>query len=160
MVEISKNEQEILLIDLTFEFCLAQIAVCKPTFAPYQYLSFEAMTLESEGAQISGKSEMVYFFYDTAFMSEDIVLKELNFGIKLCLEYRPDQLQKMYINKKGRLNINYEGLYHVMHPDDVKKYNKALTNNNFMCVDVESQFLVVENKTTKLRVLSEAFIIQ
>ncbi len=159
-VEITKNEEEVLLIDLTFEYCLAQIVVSKPIFAPYQYVSFEAMTLESKKTQETGKPEMVYFFYDSAEMLENEVLNELNFGVKICSEYLPDQLREMYFNKKGLLAIINENLCHVMHPDDIKKYDKDLVAGNFVCTDIESQYLVVKNNLITLRVLPQVFIIK
>lgn len=158
-VEITKNEKGVLLIDLTFEYCLAQIVVSKPTFAPYQYVSFEAMTLESRKAQETGKPEMVYFFYDSAEMSENEILDKLNVGVKICSEYLPDQLREMYFNKKGLLSLSDENLCHVMHPDDIKKFDKDLIAGNFVCADIESQYLVVKNNLTTLRVLPKVFTI-
>ncbi len=159
-VEITKNEEEILLIDLTFEYCLAQIVVSKPIFAPYQYVSFEAMTLESKRTQETGKPEMVYFFYDSADMSENEVLNEVSFGVKLCSEYIPDQLREMYLNKTGLLSIKNENLCHVMHPDDVKRYDKDLIVSDFVCTDIESQYLVVKNNLISLRILPQVFSIK
>lgn len=106
------------------------------------------------------KPEMVYFFYDSAEMLENEVLNELNFGVKICSEYLPDQLREMYFNKKGLLAIINENLCHVMHPDDIKKYDKDLVAGNFVCTDIESQYLVVKNNLITLRVLPQVFIIK
>ncbi|WP_077611766.1 hypothetical protein [Clostridium sp. Marseille-P2415] len=160
LIEITKNEDEVLLIDLTFDYCLAQIVVSKPIFAPYQYVSFEAMTLESKKAQETGKPEMVYFFYDSAEMLENKVLDELSFGVKLCSEYLPDQLSQIYLNKNGLLTIINEDLCHVMHPDDIKKYDEKLLAGNFVCTDIESQYLVVKSNLITLRVLPQVFNIK
>ncbi|WP_028591348.1 hypothetical protein [Paenibacillus massiliensis] len=159
-IEITKNEDEVLLIDLTFEYCLAQIVVSNPTFAPYQYVSFEAMTLDSKIAQETGQPEMVYFFYDSANFSENDVMDELNFGVKLCSEYVPDQLREMYLNKGGLLNLKNANLYHVMHPNDVVKYSEGLVDVEFICTDIESQFLLVKNNLISLRVLPQVFTIK
>lgn len=159
-MEITKNEENVLLIDLTFEYCLAQIVVSKPIFAPYQYVSFEAMTLESKRAQETGKPEMVCFFYDSADMSDKDVLEELSFSVKLCTEYIPDKLVEMYFNKTGLLTIKTETLHHTIHPNDVEKYDKDLVAGDFICIDIEAQYLLVKNNLISLRVLPEAFIIK
>ncbi len=65
LMEVTKNNNEALIIDLTFDFCQAQLVASNPSFAPYQYISFEAMTLDSKKAQEDGNPELVYFFYDT-----------------------------------------------------------------------------------------------
>lgn len=158
-IEITKNEEDILLIDLTFEYCLAQIVILNPSFAPYQYVSFEAMTLDSQKAQKTGQPEMVYFFYDSAEMLRYMVLEELSFGVKISSEYIPDQLQEKYLNKKGEVTINNKKLYHIMHPDDAKKYNEELQDNVFTCINIESQYLVLRNNLKLLRVLPDAFTI-
>lgn len=159
-IEITKNEEEVLLIDLTFDYCLAQIVVSKPIFAPYQYVSFEAMTLESKKTQETGKPEMVYFFYDSAEVSENEVLDELSFGVKLCSEYLPDKLSEMYLNKSGLLTIINDDLRHVMYTDDIKKYRKDLIACKFVCTDIESQYLVVKSNLITLRVLPQVFNIK
>ena len=83
-LEMTKNNDSILLLDFTFNNCLAQLIVSKPYFAPYQFVSFEAMTLDSEKAQETGEPEMVYFFYDSSEMTEETVIKELETGIRYC----------------------------------------------------------------------------
>jgi hypothetical protein len=158
--EITKNEKEVLLIDLTFENCLAQIVVTNPIFAPYQYVSFEAMTLESKRSQETGKPEMIYFFYDSADMLEKEVIEELKFGVKLCSDYIPDRLGETYINKSGVLIIKNENLRHLIHPDDVKKYKKGLSDGDFMCTEIQSQYLVVKNDLISLRVLPQLFSVK
>lgn len=158
-IEITKNEKNILLIDLTFEYCLAQIVISELNFAPYQYVSFEAMTLDSQKAKKTGQPERVYFFYDSVDMLKDMVLEELSLGVKISSEYIPNQLQEKYINRKGKLTINNKKLYHIMHPDDAKKYNKDLYDNIFTCIDIESQYLVLESNFISLRALPEVFTI-
>ena len=157
--EIHNKDEEALLIDLTFEYCLAQIIVSNPFFAPYKHVCFEAMTLESKRAQDIGKPEMVYFFYDSADMLEKEILDEISFGVKLCSEYIPDKLEEKYLNKKGTLTIREEKLYHIMHPDDVKKYDRDWVTGDFVCTYIEFQYLVVKNNFISLRVLPQVFII-
>lgn len=155
--EITKNEKDVLLINLTFENCLAQIIVSNSNFAPYQFVSFEAMTLESKKSRKSGTPEMVYFFYDYEGILENMLLEELKFGINLCSDYIPDKLAEMYINKKGILILENENLYHVMHLNDIKKYSKNLLVGDFICTSTHSQYLVVENNLISLRVLPQVF---
>lgn len=70
--EVNKNEKDMLVIDLTFKYCLAQILVSDSTFAPYKYVSFEAMTLDSKKALEHGQPELIYFFYDSIGMMESL----------------------------------------------------------------------------------------
>lgn len=157
-MEITKNEENVLLIDLTFEYCLAQIVVSRPSFAPYQNVSFEAMTLESKRTQETGKPELICFFYDSADTSDKDVLYELNYCVKLCSEYIPDKLMEMYLNKIGLLKIKTETLHHVIHPDDVEKYDEDLVVGDFNCIDIEAQYLLVNNNLISLRVIPQVFI--
>ena len=158
-IVISKNNNEVLLFDLTFDNCIAQLIVSNPYFAPYQFVSFEAMTLDSEKAKNTGKPEMVYFFYDSAIMSKREVLNELGMGIKYCSDYIPDQLIKMYLNKIGILTIEDKNLNYIVHPDDIKKINAEIMKEEFICKDVKAQYLVVKGTTISLNVLPQAFTI-
>lgn len=90
--ELTRNEPEVLLIDLTFQHCLAQISVSDPFFAPYQYVSFEAMTLDSRQSQITGTPDIVYIFYDSQDTSQQEVLDKLAHGIKCCSAYIPPHI--------------------------------------------------------------------
>lgn len=156
-IEISRNNDEILLIDLTFENCLAQLVVSIPSFAPYHFVSFEAMTLDSEKAQITGEPEIVYFFYDSIDMSEKEVINALEIAIKYCSSYAPNYLNKIYINKKGMLAIKSENICYAVHPDDIKKANAEIINSQFICMDVEAQYLVVKKDMLSLRILPQVF---
>ena len=158
-IVISKNNNEVLLFDLTFDNCIAQLIVSNPYFAPYQFVSFEAMTLDSEKAKNTGKPEMVYFFYDSAIMSKREVLNELGMGIKYCSDYIPDQLIKMYLNKIGILTIEDKNLNYIVHTDDIKKINAEIMREEFICKDVKAQYLVVKGTTISLNVLPQAFTI-
>ena len=102
---------------------------------------------------------MVYFFYDSADMLENEVFNELTFGVKFCSQYIPERLRDMYLNKKGVLIIKKENLCHLIHPDDIKKYDKNLVVGNFICTNIESQYLFVRNEMISLRVLPHAFTI-
>ena len=156
-IELSKDNKNVLIIDLTFKHCLAQIVVTDPGFAPYQYVSFEALALDSEKSRRLGQAEMIYFFYDSPeFMMRD-VMSELDNGIRYCSDYVPDLLFKTYRGKKGVLKFLLNEAYKVFHPDDVKKVSAALLGQPFMCVDTFAQYLVVKNDSIVLKVLPGIF---
>lgn len=156
--ELSKKNDDILLIDLTFNNCLAQLTVSEPYFAPYQFVSFEAMTLDSKKAQDTGEPELVYFFYDSEEMTEEVVINELAAGIEYCSCYFPDRLKEMYINKKGFITIESGNLYHIVHPNDIEKISIESVRGEFVCKDTEAQYLVVKNNMLSLRILSSNFV--
>jgi hypothetical protein len=156
-VELVNNEKDKLIADMTFKNCMAQIAVSNPTFAPYKYVSFEAMTLDSKKAIESGQPELVYFFYDLPDITETEVINELNFGVKFCSSYIPDEILEKYINKQGLIDINLKNLNRSIHPDDWQKVSTESLNGEFTCVDTQFQYLVVENNQTSLRVLPIVF---
>ena len=109
-IELTKNNTDTLLFDLTFNNCLAQLTVSDAFWAPYQFVSFEAMTLDSEKAQEVGEPELVYFFYDSNEMTIKDVINELEMGIKYCSCYMPNQLKKAYLNKRGILAVEYKNI--------------------------------------------------
>lgn len=88
-IKISKNNEEVLIIDLTFSNCLAQITVSDPVFAPYQFVSFEAISLYNK-VENSEVPDMTYFFYDTDKMQINEVMTELETGIRYCSNYLPN----------------------------------------------------------------------
>ena len=156
-MEVVKDDNSVVIIDLTFQYCLAQIVVMEPGFAPYQYVSFEALALDSEKSRRFGQAEMVYFFYDSSeFMIQD-VLEELDNGINYCSNYVPDLLLKTYQNKQGFLNCNLREVYKLFHPDDVKKVNETTLRKLYVCTDTFAQYLVVENDSDVLKVLPKIF---
>lgn len=158
MYELSKNDEDILLYDLTFNHCLAQLTVSIPFFGPYQFVSFEAMTFDSEKAQDSNEPELVYFFYDTNDMTEAAVIKELEKGVKYCSCYEPDHLKSTYLYKRGMLVIGHEDLKQAIHPSDMEKVDLQNIGGKFVCKDTEAQYLVVKNEVLLVRVLPEYFI--
>ena len=158
--EISKNEKDTMIIDMTFEHCLAQLVVSKPDFAPYQFVSFEVMTCESEKASKNGGFELVYFFYDSISMVEDEVINALSLGIKFSMCYKPDELGNNFIGKKGIINIENKKLCYVIHPDDIKKITEELLKGEFVCIDTQFQYLVLKNSEISLRALPKVFSVK
>lgn len=156
--EISKNNHEILIMDFTFQSCLAQLTVSNPSFAPYQYVSFEAMTFDSRKAQKSGNPELIYFFYDTSEMLIKEVIYELRIGIQYCSDYVPDLLIETYLNKQGIIDFGKEEPRKMVHPDDINKIGEITLYKNYQCIDMQAQYLVLNNTKFIVRVLPKAFV--
>lgn len=156
-IELVKNERDLLIYDLTFLHCLAQIVVRDVLLAPYKCVSFEAMTLDSRKAMESGQPELIYFFYDSEDTLADQVIEELDQGIEYCIHYIPDQLEATYIGKKGSINCVTEKKERYIHPDDLMKADQMLCQKDVICISVQYQYLVVRNDVGFLRVLPEAF---
>ena len=156
-IQLARNSDNFLLYDLTFSNCLAQISISNPFFAPFQFVAFEAMTLDSVKAQYTGKPELVYFFYDSSVMTIKTVINELEIGIRYCSCYIPDELRSKFLNKRGTVTIEYENLCHIVHPDDIKKIRNRSVDGEFVCKDVEAQYLVVNNNKFSIRILPKIF---
>ena len=156
-IAISKNDTDALIIDLTFDNCLAQITVSNPIFAPYQFVSLEAMTFDSEKVQESGTPEMIYFFYDTDEMLEEEIIIELEIGIQYCSDYVPNLLRETYLHKRGTLILENKKLYQIVHPSDIKRVKKEALDDYFKCIDIEAQYLVIQNDILSIRVLPQIF---
>lgn len=156
-IEIAKNEKEVLIFDLTFENCLAQIVVNDVFFAPYKSVSFEAMTIDSQKAMESGQPDLIYFFYDSDDTLVKDVIEELNDAIVYCSNYIPNQLEKMYIGKRGKLDFVNEKASKIIHPDDLKKVESIFCGEEFVCTAVQCQYLVVENDSSSIRILPRVF---
>lgn len=157
-IELTQKNDDVLLFDMTFNNCLAQLTVSNPVYAPYQFISFEAMTLDSEKAQKTGEPELVYFFYDSSEMRKREVINELKIGIQYCSRYVPNQLSEIYINRSGIITMKYEDARHIVHPDDIKKISTGSLSGKFTCKGIEAQYLVVERDKLSLRILPKAFI--
>lgn len=156
-IELTKNENEIVVIDLSFNYCLAQIIVCNTTYAPYNKVSFEAATIDSQKAIESGQPELIYFFYDSEYTTIENVIDELNAGVEYCLKYVPDFLETKYKGKKGVILMKGENISKIIHPDDLKKLEKADFNEEYICVDVQFQYLVIKNNIKTIRILPQFF---
>ena len=73
---------------------MAQVIVNEEEFAPYEFVSFEAMTIESEKALTSEQPELIYFFYDSIDTSKLDVINELQTAIEYCEKYIPNENKK------------------------------------------------------------------
>lgn len=156
-MELTKNKEEAVVIDLSFRNCLAQIAVCNQTYAPYSNVSFEAATLDSKTAIESGQPELIYFWYDTENTTKENVVEELNKGVDYCVQYIPNLLEKEYLNQRGVIFTGKENVSKIVHPDDLSKLARSDLDEEYICVGVQSQYLVIENRVKTIRVLAEFF---
>lgn len=156
-MQLVKNENEIIVIDLSFCNCMAQITVCNNDFGPFNNVSFEAATIDSKKAIESGKPELVYFFYDSKDTTEKNVIDALDVAVKYCLNYTPDLLKNRYISKKGVIQVASEKMSIIIHPDDIKKKEQICFGVEYICVDVQCQYLVVKNDILTFRVLPQFF---
>ena len=156
LFELSRDEKEVMVIDFTFKHCIAQLSVAVPDFAPYEFISFEALAPYSAKALKQGY-ERVYFFYDSADMVEEEVVCELERALAFLVDYKPDRLGKEFIKQRGFVNLGSENPVYLIHPDDRKKFPKDSLQGEFECVDTDSQYLVLENSEMSLRVVPRVF---
>ena len=78
--EIVENKEDRLFVNLTFEHCLAMIAVGKPEGAPFKFVEFDVLSI------IDGSR--VFNFYDTDDTTQAEVIEQLNKGVGICSRYR------------------------------------------------------------------------
>lgn len=155
-VEEIKNSQNVLILDFCFENCLAQIIIDEPTFAPYEYVSFEALDSKKPLDSPDTQLDFIYVYYDSEHSTIKETLGMLDYGFNYCLDYIPDKLAQLYIGKRGIIDSEKSDLT-ALYPDDINiVFNK---NEAFECMDVQYQYLVVSNKKWIVRVLPEAFIV-
>lgn len=155
--ELTKDEEECLKFDLTFDNCLAQLTVCNESFAPYKNVSFEAATLDSEKAIESGEPELIFFFYDSDDMQIQEVLDYLSNGYLYCEKYVPDELDKKYTGKQGVILKQGKDCEKYIHPDDISKMQEINMQDTFMCVGYQFQYLILEKNEKRIRMLSDNF---
>ena len=120
-------------------------------------MCFEALGINSSEETSNIHEGLIYFFYDSEEMTIDDIIEELDFGFNYCLHYIPNMLEREYIHKKGKIKIKDEKLFQVVHPDDIEKIDSQLLDEEFVCVDVQFQYLVVEKETYSIRVLPRVF---
>lgn len=83
-IVISKNCENVLIIDFDFEHCIAQLSVTKSENVPFQFIHFEAADLNASNYQ---EAEPIYYFYDDNTMKKMDVLTELNKAIQFCSNF-------------------------------------------------------------------------
>jgi hypothetical protein len=132
---------------------LAQISVLNSGWAPYKYVSFEALPSNSE-VRIP---EMSYFFYDSDDFEEKEVIEELNFGFEYNLNYRPDELKRKFFHKKGKIKLYNKKIKRIIHISDIEKVEKIDLEDEFICQGMQFQYLIVSNGKITVKVIYTHF---
>ena len=157
-LKLITNENNLLVIEISFEICFVSIIVNEPSCAPYKHIFFQADAFDSEDALKPGGEELIYFFYDCPEMELNEAIEELNYGFELCLNYEPEKLKQRFINQKGRIHSYGKRAERFVHVNDLTKIEDNLWDDEFICKGVQFQYLVLENKSGySLRVLSDHY---
>lgn len=84
-IMLSKNNDDVLIIDFDFQNCMAQLSVTNSQYVPYQFVYFEAMDIE-----ISDSEEItpIYSFHDDDTMQKDDVISALDEALLFCSNYK------------------------------------------------------------------------
>ena len=120
------------------------------------FLIFRVQNLLTSALE-SGQPDLIYFFYDSDDTLVEDVIEELNAGVEYCSNFTPNQLEEIYIGKKGKLQFKNEKINKIIHPDDLKKGKQILCGEEFVCTDVQFQYLVVNNNSDSVRILPRVF---
>ena len=75
-IRIIKDTDEILIIDIDFVNCMAQLTVSASKYNPYQFIYFEAVDIET--------GKLIYTFYDNEEMLKVDVKSALYDAYKFC----------------------------------------------------------------------------
>jgi len=159
-LELTKNEKDVLLIEMSFKHCLATLAVFDPGWAPFKYVSFDANAVELEEGETRGTQEFNYFFYDSDDFKEQEVIDEIDFGFEYILNFQPGKLKKEYLNKKGTIQLikkRIERVVHIGYVDKDKKITQNDLEGEFICQGVQFHYLIVSNGEITLRVVHTHF---
>lgn len=84
-IAISKNNNDVLIIDFDFQNCMAQLSVTNSQYVPYQFVYFEAMDIE-----VSDLEEItpIYSFHDDDTMQKNDVINALDKALLFCSNYK------------------------------------------------------------------------
>lgn len=82
---LSKNSEDVLIIDFDFQNCIAQLSVTNSQFVPYQFVYFEAMGIETSNLE---NTKPIYCFFDNDTMKKDEVMDALNEALTFCSDYK------------------------------------------------------------------------
>ncbi len=152
----SHTEDE-LIVDFTFTHCLGQLIVVDPYFAPYRYVYYEAMTMDSNISVELDSPEVIYCFFDTPIFSKGDVLRGLEKAVKYSANYLPNYLYETYYNKIGKINLCNEDIHMVVHPNYIDKIIKMDLSSVYKCIGVEAQYLILESAEASLKIEASCF---
>ena len=81
-LEILINDDNCLRVELNFGQILAEILVTEPYFAPFRYVSFQAMDV------VDGTPALVHFWYDDKTTKIEDINMALDDAVNACLAYQ------------------------------------------------------------------------
>ncbi len=84
-IMLSKNNDDVLIIDFDFRNCMAQLSVTHSQYVPYRFVYFEAMDIEVP--DLEGITP-IYSFHDDDTMQKDDVISALNEALLFCSNYK------------------------------------------------------------------------
>lgn len=79
-IVLSKNSDNVVIIDFDFQNCIAQLSVNNSQFIPYQFVYFEAMDIET--------NNQIYCFYDDDTRQKSDVISALDEALIFCSNYK------------------------------------------------------------------------
>lgn len=82
---LSKNGDNVLIIDFDFQNCIAQLSVTNSQFTPYQFVYFEALSI---GTSNQEESKLIYCFFDNDTMKKVDVMGGLDKALAFCSNYK------------------------------------------------------------------------
>lgn len=87
---LSKNSDDTLIIDFDFQNCIAQLSVTNSRFVPYQFVYFEAMSIETSNSE---ETKPIYCFFDNNTMKKVDVLGALDEALIFCSNYKVNKVE-------------------------------------------------------------------
>lgn len=85
LLEILKDDDNCLRVELNFGELLAEILVEEPDFAPYRYVSFQAVGI------VNGVPDLLYFWYDEEGMRIEEIIEKLSDAVTVVWGYNNSQ---------------------------------------------------------------------
>ena len=82
---LSKNSDEVLIIDFDFQNCIAQLTVSNSQYVPYQFVYFEAMAIDASDLE---EITPIFCFYDDDTMQKVDVISALDEALTFCSNYK------------------------------------------------------------------------
>lgn len=159
-IETTVNSDATLVVYLTFKNCLGQIIVEGDSMnTPYKYLSLVAYSIESQNT-MNDDSDLCYFFYDSDETKLKKIEEKLNQFITFSLKYYPNMLWNRYVGRKGKLKSTTD-LKAIFHIDDSDMIEKIKIDEEFTCIDIFAQYLVLKNNgELQFRIEYQYFILR
>ena len=87
---LSKNSEDTLIIDFDFQNCIAQLSVTNLQFVPYQFVYFEAMSIEASNSE---ETKPIYCFFDNNTMNKVDVMVALDEALIFCSNYKVKKVE-------------------------------------------------------------------